>query len=122
MKTAIRTNEEGNSRSIQFSELSLLRQKLIRACQLLQFGAFCSIPLRGGEPLLESAVVLSDERLDVQERRRESLLNDFVLSKEWKLLLARFDEIQNGMVERLEVRAGVPRRVLFKSRVSAFGL
>jgi hypothetical protein len=32
-------------------------------------------------------------------------------------LMSRLDELKNGTIERLEVRAGIPRRLLFQARL-----
>ena len=102
--------------TLRFSKLSPARQALIRICQALNFGQIHGVRLQNGDPILESACMLADERLDIPEDvRPEIRSNDFVLCKEWCRLLARLDEIQDGMIERIEVRAAVPRRVVFKS-------
>ena len=59
-----------------------------------------------------------EERLDLpEETRPEIRLDDFKLSQEWRRLLTRFDAIQNGKINRLEVRSGIPRRVIIESAV-----
>jgi hypothetical protein len=69
--------------------------------------------------VLEAASLFIDERLDLpEEARREIRLNNFQLCQEWCRVVARLDNIQNGMIERIEVRAGIPRRVVFESRLS----
>ena len=76
--------------------------------------------LRDANPVFDPApMVLAEERLDVvEESRPELALTDFMLSEEWCRLLARLDEIQNGTIERIEVRAGIPRRIVFASRLA----
>ena len=54
-------------------------------------------------------------RVDLtDEPRPEIELTDFVLSEFYRLM-ARLDEIKNGTIERLEVRGGLPRRMIFQS-------
>jgi hypothetical protein len=56
---------------------------------------------------------MRDLTLDRDEELRPELdLTDFVLRKEFCSLMNRLDELRNGIVERVEVHAGVPRRVL----------
>ena len=101
----------------RFSAVSPRRQQLIRMCQALNCGAFKGIQLHDGDPVLVSSLI-AEERLDLpDEQRPEIQLADFNLSKEWHRLLGRFDQVQNGAIERLEVRAGIPRRVLWESRL-----
>jgi hypothetical protein len=104
------------AQTLRFSQLSPARQSLVRICQALNFGQIRGVRLRDGDPILESTCVLADERLDIPEDvRPEMRSDDFVLCKEWRRLLDRLDEIQDGMIERIEVRAAVPRRVVFQS-------
>jgi hypothetical protein len=106
-------------KTFRFSELPSRRQQLVRLCQALNFGAIRDIRLEDGEPVLIAASVLVEERLDLpEEQRPEIQLDDFNLSKEWRRLFARFDAVQNGSIKRLTVLAGIPRRVIFESRMS----
>jgi hypothetical protein len=47
--------------------------------------------------------------------RPEQDLSDFELSREVVRLFAKLDTVRNGVVELIEVRAGIPRRVVFKA-------
>ena len=99
----------------RFSQLSLARQSLVRVCQAVNFGQIRGVRLQDGDPVLESTSVLADERLDrPTEPRPEIGLNDFVLCEEWCRLLARFDQIRDGTIEGIDVRAGIPRRIVFE--------
>ena len=103
----------------RFAELSPPRQKLVRMCQTLNFGQIMGIIIQNGEPLFDPApVVLAETLLDrADERRPEINLADFVLPAEALRLMIRLDEVSNGTIERLEVRSGVPRRLIFESRL-----
>lgn len=104
-------------KTLRFSTVSPRRQQLIRMCQALNFGVMSGIRLECGDPVLAASSSLVEDRLDLpDEARPEVRLDDFNLSKEWLRLLARFDEIQDGTIERLEVRAGLPRRILAQAR------
>ena len=106
-------------KALRYSAVSPRRQRLIRICQALHFGVLRGIRVENGDPILENGSMLSEERLDLPEQQRpEILLEDFALPQEWRRLFARFDAIQNGSIERIEVRAGIPRRVIFESRMS----
>jgi hypothetical protein len=106
------------AKTIRFSQLSPARQALVRVCQAVNFGQIRDIRLQDGDPILDSASLLADERLDLPEQPRPEIrLNDFVLCEEWCRLLARLDEIHDRTIKRIEVRAGIPRRVRFKSRL-----
>ena len=45
---------------------------------------------------------------------------DFELAHEVRRLLDQLDEIENGEIERIEIRAGVPRRLVFQQRLSTY--
>jgi hypothetical protein len=108
-----------NMKTLSLSGVSLRRQQLIRICQALNFGTIRGASLQNGDPVLAMASLWVVERLDSPEcPRPEIQLADFNLSKEWRRLFGRFDEIQTGVIERIEVRAGIPRRVIFESRMS----
>jgi hypothetical protein len=100
----------------RFSELSALRQDFIRRCQRLGFGKIVGLAVRDREPVFdEHTEVFVDLKLDRREApRSEQDLSDFVLSDEVDLLFSTLDAIRDGTVEQVEVRAGVPRRMVFK--------
>jgi hypothetical protein len=63
--------------------------------------------------------VLVDVKLDQDEGRRPEVeLRDFELCRELRRLMSRIDAIKDGKVARLEIRGGVPRRVIFESTVA----
>jgi hypothetical protein len=105
----------------RFSQLSSERQLLVRLCQLVNFGEIRDIEVRNREPLLGSVShLLVDVRLDSEESpRRESSLPDFSLCHEIRRLLAEFDRLENGRVSRIEIRAGLPRRIQFEAPVES---
>jgi hypothetical protein len=49
-----------------------------------------------------------------QEARPEVELSDFVLCDEVCKFLGRLDRLKNARIERIEVRAGTPRRILYE--------
>ena len=88
----------------RFQQLSAPRQALVRLCQRINFGRIEDLELRGGEPVFSPAPqVFIDVRLDWE---------DFAIPEEMRRLLARLDAIQDGNIERIEVRAGIPRRLI----------
>ena len=61
--------------------------------------------------------MILDAKLDKEEVPRPELdLADFALSVEVSRLMSRLDQLKNGTIQRLEVRAGIPRRLVFESR------
>jgi hypothetical protein len=104
----------------RLSELSAPRQALVRLWQFIDYGQITGLLVRGGEPVFDPApVVLLDIKLDTDAGGREEAdLQDFVLCDEVCRLLRRLDRIQDGRLDRIEVRAGIPRRVLIEASLT----
>jgi hypothetical protein len=102
---------------LRFSELSAPRQILIRACQQVVFGAIRNLELRDQEPIFgPTTEIVFDIKLDIDELPRpEQNLTDFAISEEIRRLISKLDAWVDGTIEHVEVRAGVPRRVLFRA-------
>ena len=67
--------------------------------------------------------VLLDVKLDQDEGPRPEVeLRDFELCSELRRLMSRIDGIRDGKVARLEIRGGIPRRVIFESTITAGSL
>ena len=87
--------------------------------QAINFGTLQGVQVRDSEPILSgAAVAILDVKLDRDEIPRTELnLQDFVLSAEVVRLMVRLDQFRNGTIQSLEVGAGLPRRLVFESRV-----
>jgi hypothetical protein len=100
----------------RFIQLSNPRQILIRLCQYVNFGSILNVKITDGEVSFESPPeILVDVRLDGDvPQRRELALPDFALSVETCRLLAQIDSLKNGVVEKIIVHEGFPRRVFLR--------
>jgi hypothetical protein len=108
---------------LKFSQLSPSRQALVRICQATNFGYVQDLAVRNGEPIFTTSlpVVLADVKLDSEdEPRREAGLSDFVLGAELVRLMLLLDGIEEGKIARIEIRAGLPRRVVVERSVSEY--
>jgi len=78
------------------------------------------VPIENGDPVFHpEPTVLLDVKLDVDEgERQEADLPDFALRVEVRRLMARLDQLKNGRIERIEVRSGIPRRVVIERRLT----
>ena len=76
--------------------------------------------MRDGEPIYQPPpVVVIDAKLYRDDKRRPELeMADFVLRDDVHRLMARLDEAKNGMILRIEVQAGLPRRVVVESQLT----
>jgi len=100
-----------------FQQLSAPRQALVRLCQRINFGRIEDMEIRRGEPVFNPAPqVFLEVRLDTEDAARpEQELPDFALPEEICRLMARLDAIGDGTIERIEVLAGIARRLIFEA-------
>lgn len=101
-------------RSQTMQDLPTRCRRLVAAMQRLNFGVIESLPVRGGEPHLDPPVRLIREHKLGGENgpRPESSLEDFVLKAEVLELLAEIKRLGDGVIDRIEVRHGLPFRLV----------
>ena len=109
----IRSESAAGSGALLFSQLSRPRQALVRLCQNINYGSIQGLRVEDAEPALSPPpLVLIDVKLDADEvPRPEADLPDFELCDEVCRLMGRLQELTTGMIERIEVRGGIPRRI-----------
>ncbi len=103
-----------------FLQLSKPRQVLIRLCQRVNYGSILNVQLIDGDVCFAALPdVVFDVKLDGDVTQRPELdLSDFALPVESCRLLAQIDSIKNGVIERIVVHDGVPRRVVLRGPFS----
>jgi hypothetical protein len=104
----------------RFSQLSASRQALVRLCQTTNYGQIHHLEIKDGGPVLSPPpLVLIDVKLDADQMPRPEVdLPDFELCGEICRLIERLAELKNGTIDRVEVRGGIPRRIVFKFRAT----
>ena len=104
--------------ALRLSNLSPARQALVRCCQAINRGSIEGLEVRQSEPAFDPLpVMVRDVKLDKEEEPRPELrLSDFMLSNEIMRLLSLLDEMKCGVIRLIEVRDGIPRRMLLESR------
>jgi hypothetical protein len=107
------------SSPLRFSDLSHARQTLLRLCQSINHGSIENLRVEHAEPIFEPApAVLKDVKLDSDEGTRPELsLENFVVGDEAGRLMNHLDEMDRGILRRVEVRAGIPRRIVIESLI-----
>lgn len=112
------TAKSGHTRKL--SELSAPRHALVRLCQSIDYGQILDLHVRDREPVFNPApTLLLDIKLDAEcGGRPEAEMADFTLCNEVCRLLDRIDELGEGRFDRVEVRAGIPRRVMIQRRLT----
>lgn len=102
---------------MRFLEISERRQAFIRQCQRMDFGKIVNLAVRDCDPVVvQQTEVLFDVKLDSDENPRpEQELKDFLLTAEILRFFSKLDAIRNGTIEHVEIRAGIPRRMVLKA-------
>jgi hypothetical protein len=108
------------SKELRLSDLSPARQALVRLCQAINHGSIEDLGVRHSEPVFDPwPVTLRDVKLGSGEGPRPELtLADFVVSDEVLRLMSLLDEMGCGTIRRVEVHAGIPRRIVLESQVA----
>jgi len=104
---------------LRFSQLSPARQALVRHCQAINHGCIEDLGVEKGDPVFDgSPAMVRDIKLEADEGPRPEVeLVDFVLSGEVLRLMRQLEAMQNGTIRRIEVRGGIPRRILLATRL-----
>ncbi len=103
--------------SVYFQQLSAPWQGLVRLFQSINFGRIEDLEVRSGEPVFSPAprVLSSVDLANDEGSRPEYDLGDFALPKEMVRLMDRLTGLGNGTVALIEVRAGLPRRLVIEN-------
>ena len=117
-RTPSKSQEVPLSKPLRFSDLSSARQALVRLCQGVNFGQILDLQVGNAQPIWNPGpTILSEVRLDIEETPRpEGALSDFKLSSEIQRLMRQLDQLKDGRVEKIEVRGGIPRRLILTTR------
>lgn len=88
----------------------------MRLLQSINFGYVEGLEVRRGEPVFNPApMVYVEVKLDAAAAPRPEMESaDFELRSEVVRLVEQFDELGDGSIERIDIRHGVPRRVVIE--------
>lgn len=101
--------------SLTKSSLTSARKHLLVLMQRLNFGRIEGLAVRGGQPVFNPVPRLLREVKFGGENgpRPESAAADFTLKVQVVELFRQLDEIGDGTVELIEVKHGLPFRMVF---------
>ncbi len=110
------------SDSPRFSQLSASRQALVRLCQSTNYGHIRYLTVRDHEPVFsDDCLVLVDVKLNSEENSHQGAnQDDFFLCAEIVRLMALLDTISQSKISELEIRAGIPRRIVLEHPSTEF--
>jgi hypothetical protein len=102
---------------MQMEDLSPARQRLLRLFQTLNFGRVEELEIRNGEPAFSPAPrVFVELKLDADDGPRpESHMNRFPLRSQVARFFDRIGSLNHGTVELIEIRHGMPFRMVFEA-------
>ena len=96
------------------SSHSLQRQFLVETLQRINFGRLDNLRFKAGEPILDESSKIVREHKFAGENgpRPETAKADFALKKQIVELFRYFDDHSDGVIESLEVKHGLPFRMV----------
>lgn len=98
-------------------DLSPERARLVRLFQTINFGRIEELEIRNGEPQFSPPPrVFVEVKLDSEDGPRpESRLSDFALRRPIDRFFAQVARLEDGTIERIEVRHGLPFRMIVEA-------
>ena len=96
------------------ASLSPARRQLLEVLQQINFGRLESLVVRNGEPILDPMPRrVLEIKFDSENGPRPELgITDFLLKRQIIELFAFLDERQDGVIDVLEVKHGLPFRMI----------
>ncbi len=98
------------------ASLSPARRQLLELLQQINFGRLESLEVRDGQPVLSPRPLVAREHKFGGENgpRPELTSPDFALKQQVVELFEFFDEMQDGVIDVLEIKHGLPFRMVVR--------
>jgi hypothetical protein len=96
------------------SSLSTRQKQLLETMQKMNFGRIEGLLIRGGEPIFEPPPrITKDVKFGSGDNsaRPEFAVNDFALKREHIELFEHLQQVGDGRIESIEIKAGLPFRL-----------
>jgi hypothetical protein len=108
------------SHSVTKGALSPERQRLVELMQRLHFGQILSLHIHAGQPVLDPLPrLIRDRKLGSEPLPRQSSpREDFLIKQQVVELFAYFDPIDDGVIDLIEVKHGLPFRLQYTEPVT----
>lgn len=104
--------------AIARSALSHARRKLVDLMGEIGFGTLEGLIVLAGEPVWRPAPrIIREVKLAGEPAWSSSAADDFALKAQVVALFAQFDMMGDGRIERLEIKHGLPFRIVIESSV-----
>jgi hypothetical protein len=96
-------------KQVTISSLTPQRCQLVELIQDIHFGHIAHITVRNGEPELNSETIIErDIKLNKIDHRPQDTQEDYILTKEFQILLKQITKLGNGTIRKLEIMHGLP--------------
>jgi hypothetical protein len=96
-------------KQVTISSLTPQRCQLVEMIQDIHFGHITHITVRNGEPEFTSETIIErDIKLNKQITPPEDTTEDYILKKEFHILLKQITKLGNGTIRKLEIMHGLP--------------
>jgi hypothetical protein len=98
------------------------RQRLVELFQQINFGRVEGLHVQSGQPKFDPEPTITNEFKFGSENgpREESNQSNFLLKRQIQELFDSFDQLQNGVIDVIEVKHGLPFRMEVKNQVTKF--
>lgn len=98
------------------ASLSPARRQLLELLQQINFGRLESLEVRDGQPVLSPRpLVVREHKFGGENGPRPELTSpDFALKQQVVELFEFFDEMQDGVIDVLEIKHGLPFRMVVR--------
>jgi hypothetical protein len=118
MNVSARAPERGRNECLRLSkhDLSARRAGLLQLMQAINFGHIEGLTVREGNPILDPPPrVIRDVKFGGENGPRpETGADDFLLKSQVVELFQQFDGLKDGVIAVLEVKHGLPFRMLIE--------
>lgn len=114
MPAEINVNQLKPAQGGQFSNVPAARKRLVGAMQKNPYSRIENLAVANGNPVFgPTARLIAETKLGSADGARPEVnLADFVLKREHVDLFRQLDEIGSGVILTLEVRGGLPFRII----------
>ena len=106
--------------NVRKASLSPARRRLIEIFQQVNFGRLEPIVIEDGEPLFQPVPrIVREIKLGGENGPRQELsMADFMLKSQIVELFTYFDKLQNGTIDVLEIKHGLPFRMIVEDKAA----
>lgn len=104
---------------LRLSQLPPTWQRMVETLSALEFGSIEALIVRAGEPVLDPPPIVNRE-FKFSEASSSSVRTDYppdyLLRKQIVQLIETLEALGNATIDRLEVRHGLPHRIVVRDR------